>query len=55
MEGGMTYPPALIATGPVKGVTSLRLTIRMADIDVNTAFFAREEEKPKFAIPEDCW
>jgi len=22
MEGGMTYPPALIATGPVKGVTS---------------------------------
>ena len=22
MESGMTYPPALIATGPLKGVTS---------------------------------
>jgi hypothetical protein len=27
----------------------------MADMDVNTAFFAGEEEKPKFAIPEDGW
>jgi hypothetical protein len=23
MESGMTYPPALIATGPLKGVTSI--------------------------------
>ncbi len=23
MESGMTYPPALIATGPLKGVTSV--------------------------------
>jgi len=27
----------------------------MADMDVNTAFFAREEEKPKLAIPEVGW
>ncbi len=25
MESGMTYPPALIATGPLKGVTSRKL------------------------------
>lgn len=25
MEGGMTYPPALIATGPLKGVTSVAI------------------------------
>ena len=27
MESGMTYPPALIATGPLKGVTSARLNL----------------------------
>jgi len=27
----------------------------MADMDMNSAFLAREEEKPKFAIPEDGW
>jgi len=27
----------------------------MADMDVKTAFFAREEEKPKLAIAEDGW
>jgi hypothetical protein len=27
MESGMTYPPALIATGPLKGVTSLHVPI----------------------------
>lgn len=33
----------------------LRLTIWMADMDVNTALLAREEEKTKFAIAEDRW
>jgi len=27
----------------------------MADMDVNAAFLAGKEEKPKFAIPEDGW
>jgi hypothetical protein len=27
----------------------------MADMDVKTAFFAREEEKAKLAIAEDGW
>jgi len=27
----------------------------MADMDVKTAFFAGEEEKPKLAIAKDGW
>jgi len=27
----------------------------MADVDVNTAFLSGEEEKPKFAFPENGW
>jgi len=31
------------------------LTIWVSDMDVHTAFFSREEEKPKLAFPEDGW
>jgi hypothetical protein len=63
----MQCPETLVTSAPKVVVPSigdllvagldeaLCLTIRVADMDVPTAFFAREEEKPKFAFSEDGW